>query len=174
MSDNPKDHETMRTVRIRLEGGSVSELEHNTIEKLNSQLSLTLLGNTELTLNLSIQSLSELIISAISWQTKKDEDFNKNIYNYMKDYFFPQAEKMRDLMLKRQKEQQTKTHAEQLLQIETLIKKANPDITSGNFDQVLDQYINKTMPDNCPCSKCVARREREKNTTHTPNPNTKH
>lgn len=175
MSDK-EDAQTIRSLRLRLEGGSMSEIEHEVIEQLIVDITRVLISKGR-TRKLAVQAMLELTFAAIAFDCTTKEQFHKGVYDLAKDYIFPQADKIGELLVRRRLDQIANPEkVKQAIENYQKLEKQSPTVIVGDIGQVLDQlekYMNEALPDDCPCPKCVARREKE-SATINPNPNTKH
>lgn len=180
MSDQD-DTKTMRGLRIRLEGGTLSDIEHSSIEYMAFDITKVLVKNSKLGRKIAVQAMLELVFAAIAFDSTTKEEFFKGVYNLAKDYIFPQADKIGELLVKRRLDQiNNPEKIQEIIEDYEKLDKQSPTVIVGDIGQVLDQlekYVNETLADDCPCPKCVARREKEnkeRGTAINPNPNTKH
>lgn len=185
MSENKSnDMGKLRALRLRLEGGGkLSDIEHDLIEKLNAKFALAIY-EAQPTVSLAMQSLSEMLLSACANSADTPEQFMKNVYNFMKDFWFIQAEKYKEILIERIKE-----NREAIKNNPNLVKdKLYPQkeqhlqsgmVLSGSPQEIVDrlnQLVEKYYPtEDCDCSVCVERRKKESEAAKTePKSPTKH
>lgn len=178
---NSKDDESFKKIkeaRLRLEGGGkLSDVEHDVIDKLNAKIALALY-DVRPTVSLAQQSLGEMLLSACANSANTPEELMKNAYTFMKDFWFVQAEKFKEILIERMNESR-KESPEQILNKlrKRLGEELQPGmVLSGSPEEIvekLNQLINPV--DDCDCPKCVERRKREAEASKTePKSPTKH
>lgn len=179
MSDK-EDVETIRSLRVRLEGGKMSDVEHDSLEKLIFDLTKALIKNSS-GRKLAVQAMCELIFASIAFDSTTKEEFYKGVYNLAKDYIFPQADKFGEFLVNQRLEQiNNPEKAKQIIKDYKKLEEQQQGIAhiiEGNLDEVIAELEALATADDCPCPNCVARRERkgkEEPSSINPNPNTKH
>lgn len=182
MSDDKESVDKLRALRLRLEGGGkLSDVEHDLIERLNSKFALTIY-EVQPTVSLAMQSLGETLLSACANNADTPEQFMKNVYTFMKDYWFIQAEKYKEVLIERVKENKEKLKANPNLVMDKLYQRAGEArpgmVLSGSFQEIMEkitQIMGDPPADDCDCSACVERRKREAEQAKTkPQSKTKH
>lgn len=183
-SEKPKSDlvDKLKAARLRMEGGgTLSQLEQDEIDFMNAKIALLCAQHAK-SIPLTMQSLTEMLLSAIAHRSTDEKDFRKNVYNFMKDYFFPQSDKIGAIIMERKQEQKTEDIVEKLKNLYKKAEGVNPSdllqggvVLSGTPEELVAQLNNLMNPvDDCPCPKCVERRKREEIEKNIPNPNTKH
>ena len=182
MSDSNTE-DKLRALRLRLEGGGkCSDIEHGLIEKLNSKFALVIY-ETQPTVSLAMQSLGEMLLSACANDVDTPEQFMKNVYTFMKDYWLIQAEKYKDILIERIKENREKLKTNPNLVMDNIYQRAGEPlrsgmVISGSPEEIIEkitQLMGGATADDCDCADCIARRKREAEQAKTePQSKTKH
>lgn len=154
MTDDSESYNKLKEARLRLEGGGkLSEAEHYLIDTLNARFALAIYQTKGTSVSLAVQSLSEMLLSAMANNAKNPEEFYRNVYNFAKDFLFPQADKIKEVILQRRdelKEIASKNPGQ--------IKKNMENKTRQEFLNELNQML---APNDCNCDICTERRSKQ-------------
>ena len=150
----------------------LTEIEQEQITALNDVM-LQLLVQLNVNYKVGAQSMSEVIYSALSKDVYNKEEFMKVIYNFVHNYFIPQAEAFAGIIVERRRELKDPAKLqEHYRKWKEHFNEAAPQVKVTTVDGIIDAIEDALGP--CDCPKCVEKRRLEEIERNTPNPQTKH